>query len=172
MELCRLNYLSASRTLSRGSVFDAQLFRDPLATGLMDGALPAGLSVRFADSISGFRLRRAIISRTARRGYHGWRSAGWLICPLRGLYLGVPSSTRNYFANRSTRVSWMALCRLNYLSASRTLSRGSVFDANYFADCSTRILGGLDKSLLRSFGNGVGVRFFLRAGTFAGAGAL
>ena len=33
MEHCRLAYLSASRTLSRGSVFDAQLFRDPLDAG-------------------------------------------------------------------------------------------------------------------------------------------
>ena len=47
---------------------------------------------------------QAIVSRPAQRGYHGWRSAGCIICPLRGLYLGVPSSTRYFSATCSSRV--------------------------------------------------------------------
>ena len=117
-------YSPASRTIYSEDFFLARIER---AAG--NGSLG------YCGPVVSLKLNpQAIVSRPARRGSHGWRSVGWLICPLRGLYLGVPSSTRNYFANRSTRVSWMELCRLAYLSASRTLSRGSVFDALLFRD--------------------------------------
>ena len=120
-------YSPASRTIYSEGFFLARIER---AAG--NGSLG------YCGPVVSLKLNpQAIVSRPARRGYHGWSSVGWLICPLRGLYLGVPSSTP---------------------IISRTARRGS--------------WGGLDKSLLRSSGSGGGVRIFLRAGTFAGAGAL